>query len=261
MGDGMSAVRVLVIDDDALSREVLALLLSSEGYEVETAESGDAALLHLQAAPDALPAVLLVDLQMPGTAGSELARRLREVCGTGTKLVAMSGSVPEQETRRGFDGFLLKPFTMSTLTAAVGGEAVGEAVGEDDGAGRGGVMALNEGVYRKLAASMRGDKLEQLYELCLADSENRISAMRLSASSGDDAAYRREAHAIRGGCGMVGAVELQTLAATMEARGAGATNDVASLNEFLVACERLRRILVAHNIGSGAHGLSGEGTQ
>ena len=55
--------------------------------------------------------------------------------------------------------------------------------------------------------------------------------------------------------------EPANLAAEMEARGAGATNDVASLNEFLVACERLRRILVAHNIGSGAHGLSGEGTQ
>ena len=43
-------VRVLVVDDDDLSREVLALLLQGAGYAVETAESGDAALLHLQAA-------------------------------------------------------------------------------------------------------------------------------------------------------------------------------------------------------------------
>ncbi len=41
-------VRVLVIDDDDLSREVFALLLNSAGYTVDTAGSGDAALLQLQ---------------------------------------------------------------------------------------------------------------------------------------------------------------------------------------------------------------------
>ena len=48
--------QILVVDDDEVSREVLALLLHSAGYAVETAESGDAALLHLQTA-DSLPQV------------------------------------------------------------------------------------------------------------------------------------------------------------------------------------------------------------
>ena len=114
-------VRVLVVDDDALSREVLALLLDDAGYSVETADSGDAALLHLQTAHP-LPQVVLTDLQMPGTTGNELALRLRGVCGPATTLLAMSATAPDDGSDRLFDGFLVKPFTMETFAAAVAGK-------------------------------------------------------------------------------------------------------------------------------------------
>jgi HPt (histidine-containing phosphotransfer) domain-containing protein len=151
----------------------------------------------------------------------------------------MSGSQPDDEARRGFDGFLLKPFTIGELTAAMGGidkvqrEAKGEAAG-----------VLNEDVYMKLAQSMKASQLEQLYAMCLADAEKRITGMRQAASEGDDGAYKRYAHAIKGGCGMVGATELQSIANTMEIVGTGAANHVASLDEFLLACARLQRILI-----------------
>jgi CheY-like chemotaxis protein len=239
-------VRVLVVDDDEVSREVLAVLLDGEGYAVTTADSGDAALLDLTAVGSP-PDVVLVDMQMPGTAGGELARRLRDACGEGTALLAMSGSEPEETAQRGFDGFLLKPFTM---------EEFGAALGRDDAAMEGSDEypsmrkeesdgVLNEAVYTKLAASMKRSQLEQLYAMCLEDVEKRVQRMRTAASKHDDATYRREAHAIKGGCGMVGATELQTLATTMEEQGMGVANQVASLDEFLLACGRLRRILVA----------------
>jgi CheY-like chemotaxis protein len=84
-------VQILVVDDDALSREVLALLLYGAGYAVETADSGDAALLHLQTA-QLLPQVVLTDLQMPGTTGNELALQLRGLCGPATMLLSMSAT-------------------------------------------------------------------------------------------------------------------------------------------------------------------------
>ena len=71
-------IQILVVDDDDVSREVLALLLQRMGYAVETAESGDAALLHLQTT-NLLPQLVLTDLQMPGTTGSELALQLRHL--------------------------------------------------------------------------------------------------------------------------------------------------------------------------------------
>ena len=71
----MVPVRILWWMTMTVSREVLALLLEQAGYEVETADSGDAALLQLDAATSGGPAVVLTDLQMPGIAGGELARR------------------------------------------------------------------------------------------------------------------------------------------------------------------------------------------
>jgi CheY-like chemotaxis protein len=254
MNIDMVPVRILVVDDDTVSREVIALLLEQAGYAVETADSGDAALLQLGAATSGRPAVVLTDLQMPGIAGGELARRLRGLGGAGTVLLAMSGSEPEGAVQREFDGFLLKPFTMEALEAAIAGRS-GESV---DAVPSRDVPALDEGVFRKLVGSMRGERLEQLYVLCLSDAEARIAGMRRAASNGDDAEYKREAHAIRGSCSMVGAVELQTLATSMEERGLGNANHVASLDEFVLACERLRRILIAHARGENVAGTQGE---
>ncbi|HEU5340318.1 response regulator [Edaphobacter sp.] len=230
-------VRVLVVDDDEVSREVLSVLLESAGYAVESADSGEAALTRLRNVDHALPAVLLVDMQMPGIRGGELARQLRGLCGRATLLLAMSGSQPEDEARRGFDDFLLKPFTMEQLRAAIDGGPAQPA--HDEAAG-----ALNEAVYRKLAESMNAVQLEKLYAMCLDDAEKRIAEMRRAAARGDDDIYRREAHAIKGGCGMVGATEMQILATSMETKGIEA-NHVASLDEFLLASKRLRRILFA----------------
>jgi CheY-like chemotaxis protein len=231
-------VRVLIVDDDELSREVLTLLAEGAGYEVRSADSGDEALALLQRATW-LPEVIMTDIQMPGTSGDELARQLRKICGLKTRVLAMSGSELEAGMAGVFDGFLLKPFTMETLAGAIAnGLAQGDDGALDD------KSILDEMVYEKFAVSMRPSRLNQLYSLCLKDSETRIDRMRQAASSGDDAAYRKEAHAIKGGCGMVGAVELQRLATSMEERGL-CDDDVATLDEFMVSLERLRRILVA----------------
>ena len=244
MNNGAARVRILIVDDDAVSREVLSLLLTRQGYSVEAADSGDSALLGLQEAQDSLPEVVLTDLQMPGLAGIELACQIRAVCGSQTMLLAMSGSKPAQEVQSVFDGFLAKPFSMEALQAAIAGRtaaSVGEVILEE-------VTVLDQAVYEKLAASMRPERIGQLYALCLDDARRRIAAMRLAASRGDDDVYRKEAHAIKGGCGMVGAAELQRLATSMETRGLDATNHVATLDEFLLGCERLQRMLVAREV-------------
>jgi CheY-like chemotaxis protein len=246
-------VQILVVDDDALSREVLALLLYGAGYAVETADSGDAALLYLQTA-HSLPQVVLTDLQMPGTTGNELALRLRGLCGPATMLLAMSATAPADGSDRAFDRFLLKPFTMETFTTAIDRKTA-KPVKEPNGAA---ATVLDEVVYTKLAGSLRRSQLEQLYTLCLADAEHRIATMQQAASDSEDAAYKREAHAIKGGCGMVGAFELQTLATSMEERGLS-DDHVASLKEIIVACERLRGMLIAREIiHDRISGVSGE---
>jgi CheY-like chemotaxis protein len=240
-------LRVLVIDDDDLTRDIVALLLNGAGYAVETADSGDAALLLLQTAPYP-PEVVLTDLQMPGTSGTELARRLRPLCAPATTLLAMSASAPsdhapEDQSAREFDGLLLKPFTVERFAAAISGGTPRVEKKSDTGT----VAVLDENIYRKLAGSMRPPQVQKLYELCLADTETRLETIRRAASEGDDPTYKKEAHAIKGSCGMVGAIELQTLATSMERHGLS-DDHVASLKEFMVACHRLRGMLVAREI-------------
>jgi len=244
-------VHILVIDDDALSREVFVLLLEAAGYSVEALDSGDAALSRLQKKPVS-PQVILADLQMPGMAGNELARSLRTLCGSATIILAMSASAPQDDSAQDFDGFLLKPFTMESFAAALTGQT--PAAGKEAIARN--APILDESVYRKLSGSMRPKQLEQLYALCLSDIDSRVKKMQLAASSGDNATYRSEAHAIKGSCGMVGAMELQSLATSMEKNGLTG-NNVVSFKEFLVAAQRLRRMLIAREI-SNNQGNAGE---
>ena len=247
------AVRVLVVDDDEVSREVLAVLLEGEGYAVEAVDSGEAAVLYLRMVRP-LPGVVLTDMQMPGVSGDALAREMREICGAEAALLAMSGSELEAGAGREFDGFLLKPFSMAELAGAIAG-GVARAARGTEGVG---AKVLDEAVYAKVAAAMRREKVEELYALCLKDAEGRMAKMRQAAEDGEDGVYRREAHALQGGCGMVGAREMQSLARAMEEQGLRG-DYVASLDELVLAMERLRRMLVAHaGNEERATGVSGE---
>jgi CheY-like chemotaxis protein len=85
--------RVLVVDDDAGIRNVCATLLLSSGYVVDTAQDGFAALLSIR---DALPDLVLSDLNMPHMSGFELLsvvrRRFPQIM-----VIAMSGAYECQE--------------------------------------------------------------------------------------------------------------------------------------------------------------------
>jgi CheY-like chemotaxis protein/HPt (histidine-containing phosphotransfer) domain-containing protein len=238
-------LRLLLIEDDELSREVLILQMTAQGYQVEPAESGDAALLLLEQMQHRLPDAVLTDLQLPGTSGQDLLHRLRTIMDTGTPLLAMSASQPEDEILSGFDGFLLKPFTMMQLAAALQPNANPPSNAAPVDRPSTASPSLDEPIYLRLAGSMTASQLQQLYALCIDDASTRLGRMRLAAADSDDTAYRKEAHAIKGGCSMVGAIELHRLASAAEEGGLPAANHVASLDEMLSACEQLRRILVA----------------
>jgi HPt (histidine-containing phosphotransfer) domain-containing protein len=101
---------------------------------------------------------------------------------------------------------------------------------------------LNSSKYEMLAASMDREKLLSLYTLCADDSRSRISAMRNAAHRGDDYEYRRQAHAMKGSCGMVGATEMEAIAESMETNGLNA-DTMDTLDKLLLACSRLLDIL------------------
>jgi two-component system CheB/CheR fusion protein len=103
--------RVLIADDNRDAAESLAALLRLAGHQVVTAIDGVAAI---EAAPEFLPEVALLDIGMPRLNGYEVARRIRqEPWGREMLLVALTGWAKEEDQRRtkeaGFDIHLVKP--------------------------------------------------------------------------------------------------------------------------------------------------------
>lgn len=243
---------LLVVDDDEVSRAVLEMLGEEAGFRVVTAGSGEEALAYLALHRGDAPAGMLVDLQMPGLCGEALAGRLRGACGEGTVLAAMSGTAVAEDGWRGYDRFLLKPLGGADLASLLG-EARPEAMrGETNDE-----PVLSEATYRTLAESMPEEQLRALYELCLHDAERRLGAMRRAMDDGDVDAYRRAAHAVRGSCGMLGAMEMAALAAEMEEDGFSAKKRPIHFAEMPVrekdpmrqieqAAMRLRAMLNSH---------------
>ncbi len=112
-------MRVLIVDDDAMVREMLATVLSGEGYEVARARHGAEAVERIAAGWQ--PAVLLLDIVMPVMDGFEvcawlaahvpLRERPRVVIMSATHFGA--GEAPEA------DALVAKPFNIDTLIALV----------------------------------------------------------------------------------------------------------------------------------------------
>ncbi len=244
--------RVLLLDDDEMMRELLQALLPMDGYEVSSAADGEAAVCALRQGPDV--DLVLTDLHMPGLEGRDLVVALRSVMPERMLLIGMSGSEPEPPIRRALDAFLRKPFDSDDLRRAIqtaqeahepeGGPApVGTNTGatspiqEDAEHG-----PLNGTIFDSLNRVIPLNQLGELYELTLNDIAKRLERIRFAVSAGDLALAQREAHAIKGSCGMVGAAELQSLAAAIED---GTTVNTSAIAQIPSACLRLRRMLDA----------------
>jgi CheY-like chemotaxis protein len=96
---------VLLIDDDMVSREVMATILTMSGYPVHTAVSGEAAL-ELLSEQDFAPNIVLLDAQLPGLHGAELIAQIRPK--TRARVFAISASRPGDDMLAAADGFLMR---------------------------------------------------------------------------------------------------------------------------------------------------------
>ena len=112
----MAATRVLVVDDDPAIRNMLAEYLGQHGYEVALASSGAAMRAELERAA---PAVVLLDIGLPGEDGLTLARYLRERHDLGIIMVTGAGDVVDRVAglEVGADDYIAKPFDPRELRA------------------------------------------------------------------------------------------------------------------------------------------------
>src|SRR5580704_12364264 len=110
-------MRILVVDDDPAVRSSLDRALRLEGYEVETAADGPAALQILSVgSPDAV----VLDLGLPGLDGLAVCRRLRST-GDDTPVLMLTARDAVDDRVQGLDAgaddYLVKPFALAELLA------------------------------------------------------------------------------------------------------------------------------------------------
>lgn len=122
--------RILIVDDEADLREIIACNLESAGYAVEEAGSAEEALALIRfrqndEAPDTpgLPALILLDVMMPGINGFQMADILRRERHLNIPIIFLTAKDHEEDILTGFarggDDYITKPFSVRELMARV----------------------------------------------------------------------------------------------------------------------------------------------
>ena len=118
-----SHAEILIVDDDALSRKILAQVLTSTGYNCQVCGNGSEALEIIRAKP---PSLLLLDFDMPGANGAEVLKQLRSdehqsIAQVPTIMLTAHGSEDSEVSflQAGADDFVTKPVNSAVLRARI----------------------------------------------------------------------------------------------------------------------------------------------
>jgi two-component system cell cycle response regulator DivK len=112
---------ILIVEDNPQSLKLLRDILQIKGYQTIEAETGEEGV---RLARERQPALILMDIQLPGINGIEALQRLRaDPVTSATPVIAVTASVMTQDRSRimaaGFNGFQSKPISVNQLLATV----------------------------------------------------------------------------------------------------------------------------------------------
>lgn len=117
----MKSQRILVIEDQTLNRKVVRIVLQSKGYEVIEATDAEEALAYLETDS---PALILMDIALPGQSGEALTRQIKanpnwhNIPIIALTAAAMTGD-RERFLKAGCDDYLSKPIDIQVLVERV----------------------------------------------------------------------------------------------------------------------------------------------
>jgi signal transduction histidine kinase/HPt (histidine-containing phosphotransfer) domain-containing protein/ActR/RegA family two-component response regulator len=233
-----SAARLLLVEDNAINREVALDLLRSTGLAVDTAENGREALEKARAVAYDL---ILMDMQMPEMNGLEATRAIRAGSARPrTPILAMTANAFAEDRQAcreaGMDDFLAKPVDPAMLYTAllqwlpqispapVEAERPAGVPGFDPGRGLEAVGG-NPDLYRRLL------------RMFIDQHGNDAELLRSLAAQGDLRAVQRLAHSLKGAAGALGGLQVQAAADAVQAalRQGAAPEGAAPLLEALLA--------------------------
>jgi PAS domain S-box-containing protein len=239
-------LRILVVDDVIVNRDMLAQMLRRQGHEVLLAEHGARAVEI--AAGGGLDLVLM-DVQMPVMDGMEATRRIRQLpppLGQ-VPILALTANVMPAERMRylasGMNLCLTKPVVWPDLFGALAAVATGRPAPAEPADGKAApppppaadAPLLDRKLLDGLVRNTSPELFRNLFSRGLDSAEE--SCRRLRAALGDGAELAREAHRLRGTSGSFGLARISALAGAIE-DGAGDPAGLVARLEAAVAASR-----------------------
>ncbi len=226
---------LLLIDDDEISRELIAALLAPLGVESILAESGEAALERLREGA-ATPSGILLDAQLPGIRGLRLIAALRSH--THAPILLISASEVAAELRAAADAFLLKPVEPEQILAALDSLPILRTTHPPQPhATQPAANLIDPATLEKLRSRMKPAALRATYQALADDLAQRLPALDRALRAADHAQVSAIAHTIKGGCAMLGVSAARDAASSLEISPSGedAQRDRAALHAVLDA--------------------------
>lgn len=219
------ACRVLVVDDNAINREVAVELLRHIGVQADSAADGaEAVAMALSRAYD----LIVMDVQMPGMDGIEATRRIRQARGTLPAIIALTANDQADDRSAclaaGMDDYLTKPVRAAQLQRALQRWAPGPpavtvsprltqapAAADDGAPQRRQRLAAIAGLDVNGSLQYLGGQMPRLERVLLRFATVYRAgdpALLPAASQGDAAALWRACHSLRGACALLCATAL-----------------------------------------------------
>jgi CheY-like chemotaxis protein len=241
-----SDVRILVVEDVTVNRELVAALLEDFPWQLDFAADGAEAV---RLASTRGYNLVLMDVQMPGMDGYEATARIRAAdAASGRPRVpivaftahAMAGAAA-RSLEAGCDGHLTKPVTRSALINTIFEHVHGRATSVPP---RAAVPIATTEASRPAAEVPAG--VQALIPRFLEACSKRLDEVSLAATRGDFTLVHNHAHALRGSGGAFGFDVISELGGSLEL--AASNRDAAAVEAEV---EQLRRVLDGAQPGSG----------
>jgi signal transduction histidine kinase/DNA-binding response OmpR family regulator len=232
------SLRILVVEDNSVNQLVIHDLLMGLNHRPLVVSDGREALRVLVA--DSYDLVFM-DIQLPDLDGFEVTREIRllEAAGERVPIIALTAHALEGDRERclavGMDDYLPKPITEKQLIAVLSRwssptqaatvsakDAVSDAKrnavqdAQLDKIEHAALDSQQRAALQRVNEVTNSDYIQQLSRLFLEDSSARLERIRELLEIGDSEQIAREAHALQGSCGQVGASTLMALCSNLE---------------------------------------------
>lgn len=208
--------RVLVVDDDPVTREVARVMVGKAGHKVQAVASGEAALARLRKSAFEL---VLLDMHMAGMDGIETALAIRELpTASRPRIIALTADVSPETMRRmraaALTTILSKPITSAALLQAIG--RGGGRSGEGPPVALSAELPIDIAFFRTQSGLIGEERTRQLVQLFATVSEKIITGLRAALQDSDRGELRRLAHQLASSAGAVGFGRVFVLAGRLE---------------------------------------------